>query len=120
LNPDCYFASASYAVLEEYDENIAVRYLDHLAELSALLGVTRAFVSEVLANPRCRNYRWLVTNSNLSRVAGEPAFAELARSLYVQWLKDVEFFGKTLLAPPPELPDPKSLIPTPLAATAAR
>ena len=79
-----------------------------------------AFVSEVLANPRCRNYGWLVTNSNLSRVAGEPAFAELPRSLYVQWLKDVEFFGKTLPAPPPELPDPKSLIPTPLPATAAR
>jgi hypothetical protein len=95
-------------LLDEHRDD-EVRYPDHIAELAALLGEAELFFSLVEANPRCRNYRWLVTNPNLGRVAGSPEFAELAQRLYVRWVKDVEHFGASLPAPPPELPSPGAI-----------
>jgi TolB-like protein len=109
---------AARAVLEEYRTG-EVRYFDHLAELAALVGDASAFVSEVERNPRCRNYRWLVTNPNLARVASDPAFVETARALHAQWLMDVERFGESLPAPPADLPDPSALIPGSLPRSVA-
>jgi TolB-like protein/cytochrome c-type biogenesis protein CcmH/NrfG len=111
--------NAGRAVLEAHP-NDEVRYPDHLAELAALLGEAELFVSLVEANPRCRNYRWLVTNGNLGRVAGEPEFAELAQRLYVQWVKDLERFGPSLPAAPPELPHPGAFLERRLSSSATR
>lgn len=95
-------------VLEEY-RGSPYREQTHLTEIAALLHETDYAVERIAGHPQ-RNYRWLVSAPALTKIAGEPAFVELTRSLYAHWLSDLEALGRTLPERPPALPNPEEFL----------
>jgi hypothetical protein len=58
-------------------------------------------------NPLFNNYRWLVTEPQLKRFAGNALFQAQVRDQYKVWQQDLAEFGPSLPVPPPRLPDPE-------------
>jgi TolB-like protein/cytochrome c-type biogenesis protein CcmH/NrfG len=92
-------------VLEKY-RGTPYRDQAHLTELAAMLDDAEYAVGRIDGHPE-RNYRWLVSERSLARLADDPSFAELTRTLHAEWSSNLEALGDSLPVPPPTLPDPE-------------
>jgi TolB-like protein len=93
----------------EINRDVPDREYTHLTEVAALLDEREFALERVIENPQ-RSYRWLISNQNLARLASDPQFANLVRSLHTEWQWHLEALGDTLPVPPPELPDPEEFL----------
>jgi serine/threonine protein kinase/tetratricopeptide (TPR) repeat protein len=83
---------------------------NHLIKLAAAVGDADFAIHLVRTSQYYRNYRWLITDPDMSTLRNHAAFRELLNELYSKWQRDIAELGPSLPTLPPKLPTPRAYL----------
>jgi serine/threonine protein kinase/TolB-like protein/CheY-like chemotaxis protein/cytochrome c-type biogenesis protein CcmH/NrfG len=102
----------AHQVLRKLDMTLR-RVIDYPIKLAALVGEGDLAIDLIRNSPLHRNYRWLVSDSDIASLSSEPCFQELLYELYPKWQRDLAELGPSLPVRPPKLPTPEEYLSRP-------